>query len=164
MSRAVCPGSFDPVTRGHLDVITRAAQLFDEVIVAVGANVAKNALFAPDERVAMLTEACAGVTGVRVALFDGLLVNFCRDAGARTIVKGLRFAADFDYEQPMAQMNRTLSGVDTVFLPSAPEWAYVSSSLVREVAALGGDVADFLPETVAAETVRRMLLRRMPSA
>ena len=163
MSRAVCPGSFDPVTRGHLDVIARAALLFDEVIVAVGANVAKNALFTPDERVAMLTEACAGFTGVRVAVFDGLLVDFCRDAGAGTIVKGLRFAADFDYELPMAQMNRTLSGVDTVFLPTDPEWAYVSSSLVREVAALGGDVTAFLPETAAAETVRRMLSRRTPN-
>ena len=90
-------------------------------------------------------------------------MDFCRDAGARTIVKGLRFAADFDYELPMAQMNRTLSGVDTVFLPTAPEWSFVSSSLVREVAALGGDVTAFLPETVAAETVRRVRLRQTPS-
>ena len=163
MSRAVCPGSFDPVTRGHLDVFARAAELFDEVIVAVGANVAKNALFTPVERVAIITEACGGLPGVRVDVFDGLLVDFCRDVGARTIVKGLRFAADFDYELPMAQMNRTLSGVDTVFLPTAPAWSFVSSSLVREVAALGGDVTAFLPETVAAETVRRVRLRQTPS-
>ena len=119
-SRAVCPGSFDPVTHGHLDVIGRAAELFDEVIVAVGANVAKNALFTPVERVAMLTEACADLPGVRVDVFDGLLVDFWPSTTARAIVKGLRFAADFDYELPMAQMNRTLTGVDTVFVPTAP--------------------------------------------
>jgi pantetheine-phosphate adenylyltransferase len=156
MSRAVCPGSFDPVTRGHLDVIGRVAGLFDEVIVAVGANVAKNPLFTPAERVAMLTEACAGFATVRVELFKGLLVEFCRERDVNAIVKGLRFAADYDYELPMAQMNRSLTGVETVFVPTAPEWSYVSSSLIREVAALGGDVSPFLPDPVAAETVRRV--------
>lgn len=158
-TRAVCPGSFDPVTRGHLDVIGRAARLFDEVIVAIGANAGKNPLFAPAERVAMLTDACAAHPGVRVAVFDGLLVDFCREQDASAIVKGLRFAADFDYELPMAQMNRSLTGVETVFVPTAPEWSYVSSSLIREVATLGGDVTAFLPEAVATETVRRVRQR-----
>jgi pantetheine-phosphate adenylyltransferase len=155
-TRAVCPGSFDPVTRGHVDVIGRAAQLFDEVIVAVGANVGKSPLFTPAERVEMLERTCAAHPGVSVALFSGLLVDFCRDQGASAIVKGLRFAADFDYELPMAQMNRSLTGIETVFLPTAPEWAYVSSSLIREVASLGGDVAAFLPDGLAVETVRRV--------
>ena len=154
--RAVCPGSFDPVTRGHLDVIGRAARLFDEVVVAVGANVGKNPLFTPAERVEMLTAACAEYPGVRTELFTGLLVDFCREQGAQAIVKGLRFAGDFDYELPMAQMNRSLTGVETVFLPTAPQWSYVSSSLIREVATLGGDVAAFLPDGVATETVRRV--------
>jgi pantetheine-phosphate adenylyltransferase len=158
-TRAVCPGSFDPVTRGHVDVIGRAVDLFDEVIVAVGANVGKSPLFTPAERVEMLERACAAHPGVRVELFTGLLVDFCRDQGASTIVKGLRFAADFDYELPMAQMNRSLTGIETVFLPTAPEWAYVSSSLIREVASLGGDVAAFLPDGLAEETVRRVRSR-----
>lgn len=160
MSRAVCPGSFDPVTRGHLDVIGRAAGLFDEVIVAVGANSSKRPLFSVEERIAMLTEACAELDGVDVLPFTGLLVDFCRDQGAAAIVKGLRFAADFDYELPMAQMNHTLTGVDTVFVPTAPQWSFVSSSLVREVASLGGAVADFLPAGVAEATVRRIRERR----
>lgn len=160
MTRAVCPGSFDPVTRGHLDVIGRAADLFDEVVVAVGANSSKQPLFSVEERIAMLGEACAEFAGVRVLPFRGLLVEFCREQQAQTIVKGLRFAADFDYELPMAQMNRTLTGVDTVFVPTGPQWSFVSSSLVREVATLGGDVADFLPAGVAEATVRRIHERR----
>ena len=139
-------------------MIGRAARLFDEVIVAVGANAGKNPLFAPAERVAMLADACADHPGVRIAVFDGLLVDFCREQDASAIVKGLRFAADFDYELPMAQMNRSLTGVETVFVPTAPEWSYVSSSLIREVATLGGDVTAFLPEAVATETVRRVRL------
>jgi pantetheine-phosphate adenylyltransferase len=149
VTRAVCPGSFDPVTLGHLDVIGRAAALVDEVVVAVGANTSKRAWFTPDERVAMLEESCAGWSNVRVRLFSGLLVDFCRAEGAGAIVKGLRSAADFDYELPMAQMNARLSGVDTVFVASAPGWSFVSSSLVREVAGLGGDVTPFLPPAVA---------------
>ena len=153
MTRAVCPGSFDPVTLGHLDVIGRAAALVEEVVVAVGANVSKRAWFTPSERVAMLEEACADWPNVRVRLFDGLLVDFCRAEGVAAIVKGLRSAADFDYELPMAQMNSRLAGVETVFVASAPAWSYVSSSLVREVAGLGGDVTPFLPPAVA-ERVR----------
>lgn len=155
MRRAVCPGSFDPVTRGHLDIVERAAHLFDEVVVAVGTNVGKNALFSPGERVQMLTEACAGWPGVSVTLFGGLLVDFCRARGIDAVVKGLRSAADFDYELRMAQMNFHLTGVDTVFLPTAPQWSFVSSSLVREVALLGGDVAALLPPGIADRTVER---------
>jgi pantetheine-phosphate adenylyltransferase len=155
VTRAVCPGSFDPVTLGHLDVIGRAAALVDEVVVAVGANVSKRAWFTPDERAAMLREACAGWANVSVALFDGLLVDFCRARHVGAIVKGLRSPADFDYELPMAQMNARLTGVDTLFLPTSPRWSFVSSSLVREVAGLGGDVAAFLPPTVAEQVRRR---------
>lgn len=153
--RAVCPGSFDPVTYGHLDVIGRTARLAQEVIVAVGMNMAKNGLFRPEERVAMLREACQGWQNVSVMTFDGLLVEFCRAHDAEVISKGVR-AADFAYELQMAQMNRRLTGVDTVFLPTAPEWAFVSSSLIREVAILGGDVTPFLPMSVAEQTVARV--------
>lgn len=159
MTRAVCPGSFDPVTHGHLDVIKRTTRVADEVIVAVGRNVAKNALFSPEERVEMLTAECRRWGSVRVTLFDGLLVDFCTTNGIELISKGLR-GGDFDYELRMAQMNRRLTGADTVFFPTAPEWAYVSSSLVREVAALGGDVAAFLPPAVAERTAARVAERR----
>jgi|SRR3954454_13070437 len=155
MPRAVCPGSFDPVTRGHLDIIGRSARLFDDVVVAVGHNVSKNALFTPQERVDMLIATCADLPGVRVSLFDGLLVEFCRREGIAVIVKGLRFASDFDYELQMAQMNNRLSGVDTFFLPTASDWSYVSSSLIREVARLGGDVSEFLPPAIAERTMAR---------
>ncbi len=160
MSRAVCPGSFDPVTHGHLDVIERTGRLFDEVVVAVGNNISKNALFAPEERVEMLNEACAAWMNVSVALFDGLLVDFCAAYGINAIVKGLRLVSDFDYELQMAQMNRELSGVDTVFMPTAPRWSYVSSTLIREIAGLGGDVTAFLPAPIAERTHRRVAERR----
>ena len=156
MSRAVCPGSFDPVTNGHVHQIERTARLYDEVVVAVGHNMTKNALFTPEERHAMLEDVCSDLPNVTVSLFRGLLVEFCAERGIDVIAKGLRFAADFDYELQMAQMNRQLSGVDTVFVPTAPQWSYVSSSLVREVAGLGGDVADVLPPVVAERTRRRV--------
>jgi|SRR5215211_4057982 len=160
MSRAVCPGSFDPVTHGHLDVIGRTGRLFDEVVVAVGNNVSKNALFTPQERVDMLTEACSGWPNVTVALFDGLLVDFCATHDINVIVKGLRLVSDFDYELQMAQMNRELTGVDTVFMPTAPRWSYVSSTLIREIAGLGGDVTAFLPGPIADRTLRRVADRK----
>jgi pantetheine-phosphate adenylyltransferase len=155
MTRAVCPGSFDPVTHGHLDIIARTARLADEVIVAVGDNVAKNALFTPPERVAMLAEACAEWANVSVTLFRGLLVQFCAERDIDVISKGVR-TADFDYELQMAQMNRRLTGVETILLPTDPRWAFVSSSLVREVATLGGDVSGFLPPAVARQTAARV--------
>ena len=158
MTRAVCPGSFDPVTYGHLDVIERTAGIVDHVVVAVGTNVAKNALFNPDERVEMLAEECARWSNVEVTLFGGLLVDFCAANDIRVISKGLR-GADFAYELQMAQMNRQLTGVDTLFLPTAPQWAFVSSSLVREVATLGGDVTAFLPATIATRTMARIASR-----
>ena len=159
MSRAVCPGSFDPVTVGHLDVIGRAATLYDGVVVAVGSNVSKNALFLPAERVAMLEETCAAWPTVTVTVFSGLLVEFCRGHGVDVIVKGLRSGGDYDYELAMAQMNRSLTGVDTAFLPTAPELSYVSSSLVREVASLGGDVSPYVTPGVL-ERIRTRLAER----
>jgi pantetheine-phosphate adenylyltransferase len=158
MTRAVCPGSFDPVTHGHLDIIRRTAQLADEVIVAVGDNVAKNALFPPQERVAMLEQACAEWDNVSVTLFRGLLVEFCTAQEAGLISKGVR-AADFAYELQMAQMNRRLTGVDTILLPTDPQWAFLSSSLVREVATLGGDVSAFVPPAVAHQIAARVSAR-----
>ncbi|GAB3623755.1 pantetheine-phosphate adenylyltransferase [Mariniluteicoccus endophyticus] len=147
--KAICPGSFDPVTHGHLDIIGRAAKLFDEVVVGVGHNMAKNGLFPPAQRVEMLQEATGDLANVEVTLISGLLVEFCRSEGIGAIVKGLRFASDFDYELQMAQMNKQLTGIETILLPTAAQWSYVSSTLVREVAALGGDVTEFVPPVVA---------------
>jgi pantetheine-phosphate adenylyltransferase len=160
--RAVCPGSFDPVTYGHLDVIERSVGLFDAVIVAVGSNVAKNALFTPAERVEMLTQVCADWPGVTVTQFSGLLVDFCREQEVAVISKGLR-SGDVEFELAMAQMNRHLTGVDTLLLPTDARWSYVSSSLVREVAGLGGDIEAFLPPAVAELTRRRVQERLSPS-
>ena len=149
MTTAVCPGSFDPVTYGHLDVIGRTAALVDAVVVAVGRNSGKRGLFNVGERVEMLVEACAPWENVAVEEFDGLLVDFCRARGISVISKGLRSAADTDYEVQMAQLNRRMSGVDTVFVPTSPELSFVSSSRVRELAAYGGDLTSLVPPGVA---------------
>jgi pantetheine-phosphate adenylyltransferase len=146
--RAACPGSFDPVTNGHLDIVRRAAGLFDEVVVAVGTNVSKNRLFSAEERIEMLRRACAGLPNVSVEGFSGLVTTFCTEHDISAIVKGLRAASDFDYELQMAQMNSSLTGVETVFLPTSPERGFVSSSLVKEVAGFGGDVSAFVPDFV----------------
>ncbi|MDX6252982.1 MAG: pantetheine-phosphate adenylyltransferase [Kribbellaceae bacterium] len=156
MSRAVFPGTFDPPTNGHLDVITRAAAAFDEVIVAAGVNQSKQRLFSIEERVEMLTEIAAPFGNVRIGTFEGLLVDYCRAEDARVIVKGLRSGGDYDYELQMAQMNRKMSGVDTLFLPTAPENGYISSSLVKEIARLGGEVADFLPRGVHDRLLKKL--------
>lgn len=156
MSRAVFPGTFDPPTNGHLDVIARAAAAFDELVVATGVNEAKRHLFGVQERVELLTAVAEPFGNVRVATFDGLLVDFCRAQDAGVIVKGLRSGADFDYELRMAQMNRRLTGVDTVFLPTAPENSFVSSSLVKEVGRLGGDVSGFVPAAVQPRLLARL--------
>ncbi|QNE17603.1 pantetheine-phosphate adenylyltransferase [Kribbella qitaiheensis] len=161
MSTAVFPGSFDPPTNGHLDVITRAAAAFDEVIVAAGVNQSKQRLFSVEERVEMLTELAAAVSAstggtVRVGTFEGLLVDYCRAEGAGVIIKGLRSGGDYDYELQMAQMNRKLSGVDTLFVPAAPENGYISSSLVKEIAKLGGEVSAFLPPSVHARLLAKL--------
>jgi pantetheine-phosphate adenylyltransferase len=143
--RAVCPGTFDPVTNGHLDIVHRASALFDEVVVAVGTNVSKSRLFTPDERIEMMRRACADLANVSVEGFSGLVTTFCAEHDVAAIVKGLRAAGDFDYELQMAQMNSSLTGVETVFLPASPERGFVSSSLVKEVAGFGGDVSPFVP-------------------
>jgi pantetheine-phosphate adenylyltransferase len=156
MSRAVCPGSFDPVTLGHLDVVARAARLFDEVVVAVGVNASKSRLFSPEERLEMLTRAVADLPNVRVAGFTGLVTDFCTEQDAQAIVKGLRSASDFDYELPMAHMNTALTSVETVFLPTSTGRSFVSSSLVKEVASLGGDVSAFVPGFVLEALTARL--------
>jgi pantetheine-phosphate adenylyltransferase len=156
MARAVFPGTFDPPTVGHLDIVTRAAAAFDELIVATGVNQSKNRLFGPQERIEMLTELVAPFPNVRVGTFDGLLVDYCRAEGAGVIVKGLRSAADYDYELQMAQLNRRMTGVDTVFLPTAPENAFISSSWVKEIARLGGDVSTFVTPSVHAVLLTKL--------
>jgi pantetheine-phosphate adenylyltransferase len=145
---AVVPGSFDPVTSGHLDVMTRTASLFDEVVVAVLVNEAKRTLFSVDERIDMIETSMAGSANVSVTSFSGLLVDFCAQRGAAVVVKGLRGAADLDLELEMAQMNTHLTGVETLLLPTSPSLSFVSSSLVKEVARLGGDVAGLVPAHV----------------
>ncbi|HYO41524.1 MAG TPA: pantetheine-phosphate adenylyltransferase [Nocardioidaceae bacterium] len=160
MRRAACPGSFDPVTNGHVDIIDRASRLFDEVVVAVGVNSSKRRLFSPQERIDMLAEASAGRDNVTVTGFDGLLTDFCREREVQTIVKGVRAGGDFDYELQMAQMNARLSGVETVFLPTSPSYSFLASSLVKEVAALGGDVSGLVPAFVLDRLTARIAERR----
>jgi pantetheine-phosphate adenylyltransferase len=160
MSSAVCPGSFDPVTNGHLDVIGRVAAQFDEVIVTVMINKSKQGMFTIDERIAMMREATADLPNVRVDAWHGLLVDYAKANGATAIVKGLRGANDFDYELQMAQMNHKLTGVDTLFVATNPRYSYLSSSLVKEVATFGGDVADMLPAKVHAQLLARIEERR----
>lgn len=156
MATALVPGSFDPVTNGHLDVIERVARFFDSVIVAVIRNPQKSAsLFSLAEREAMLVEVTAPLGNIRIEYFAGLLVDFAREHGADTIVKGLRAVTDFDYELQMAQMNQTLSGIDTFFLATSPQYSFLSSSLVREVARYGGDVSSLVPPQVADRLVQR---------
>ena len=146
---AVYPGSFDPVTYGHTDVIERAASRFDHVIVACLRNATKAPVFALDERLALLNEVTAELPNVEVAAFEGLLVDFCRERNVRLIVKGLRAVSDFEYELQMAQMNSRLGDVETLFLTTSPVYSFLSSSLVKEVARFGGDVSDFVPPAVA---------------
>jgi pantetheine-phosphate adenylyltransferase len=154
--RAVCPGSFDPVTHGHLDIVRRASGLFDEVVVAVGTNVSKSRLFDADERITMMRRACAELSNVSVEGFAGLVTTFCAERDAVAIIKGLRAASDFDYELQMAQMNSSLTGIETVFIPTSPDRGFVSSSLVKEVAGFGGDVSAFVPAFVHDELRARL--------
>jgi len=155
---ALCPGTFDPVTNGHLDIIERAGQHFDTVVVAVLDNPAKEPMFSVEERVSMLKEATVALRNVEVASFSGLLVEFAKERGSPVIVKGLRAVTDFEYEIQMAQMNRRLADVETFFMTTAPNWSYLSSSLVKEVARHGGDVSGLVPAVVAerlADTLGR---------
>jgi pantetheine-phosphate adenylyltransferase len=148
--RCVCPGSFDPVTNGHLDVLARASQLYDEVTVAVLVNPGKSGLFEVPERIEMLREVTAELGNVRVDSFEGLLVDYCRERGIPVVVKGLRAVSDFDYELQMAQMNHRLTGLETFFVATNPEYSFLSSSLVKEVARWGGDVGGLVPDAVLA--------------
>ena len=154
---ALVPGSFDPPTKGHLDVVERCTGLFDRVVVGVVHNPSKKSMFSAEERVAMLEECCADWGNVSVASFQGLLVDFAAEVGAKTVVKGLRAVTDFDYEIQMSQMNRHLSGdVVSLFVATKPEYGYLSSSLVKEVARLGGSVDDLVPPVVARALKERI--------
>jgi pantetheine-phosphate adenylyltransferase len=153
---ALCPGTFDPVTNGHVDIVQRAAGLFDGVVVAVVENPAKEPLFPVAERVEMLRESLSGLANVEVESFSGLLVDYARTRGVGVIVKGLRAVSDFDYELQMAQMNRHLGEVETCFVPTSPRWSYLSSSLVKEIARFGGDVSGLVPEQVLRRLKERL--------
>jgi pantetheine-phosphate adenylyltransferase len=155
MRRAVCPGSFDPVTLGHLDIIGRSALLYDEVLVAVGLNASKRRMFSFEERTEMLREATGQWDNVKVTSFDGLIVDFCKANDVQVIVKGLRAISDFDYELQMAQMNHGLQGVETMFMTTNPLYSFLSSSLVKEVATYGGDVSNLVPDVVRQRLVER---------
>lgn len=153
--RAVCPGSFDPVTNGHLDIIGRVSRIYDEVIVAVLVNQTKSSMFTVDERLDMLGKVTAHYGNVRVDSFRGLLVDYCRANDAPVIVKGLRAVSDFDYELQMAQMNRGLAGIETLFMPTNPEYSFLASSLLKDVAQWGGDVSHLVPPEVLAMLMDR---------
>ncbi|MFD0921014.1 pantetheine-phosphate adenylyltransferase [Saccharopolyspora rosea] len=156
MRRAVCPGSYDPVTNGHLDIIERAAKLFDEVVVAVLVNKNKKSLFTVEERLDMLREVTAQWPNVRIDSWHGLLVDYCRANDIGAIVKGLRAVSDFDYELQMAQMNQRLSGVETLFMSTNPLYSFLASSLVKEVATYGGDVSNLLPPKIEQRLRERL--------
>jgi len=161
VSLAVCPGSFDPVTLGHVDVVRRAAGMFDEVVVAVAHNSAKSPLLTADVRMRLVRDAVAGIPGVRVVATDGLLADFLRQVGAVAVVKGLRGAADVDAE--VALMNRHLSGVETVFVAGDSALAHIASSLVKDVARHGGPIDDLVPAGVG-DAVRAALRARVDAA
>lgn len=156
MARALCPGSFDPVTNGHLDIIERTARHFEDVLVAVIRNPQKSeSLFTLEERQEMLREVTAHLPNIHISSFKGLLVDYAKEHDAQAIVKGLRAMSDFDYELQMAQMNERLSGIDTFFISTSPQYSFLSSSLVREVARFGGDVTNMVPPAVAKRLVER---------
>ncbi len=156
MTVALVPGSFDPPTKGHLDVIERCASIFDEVLVAIVRNPSKSPLFTAEERMDLLRESCAGWDNVSYGAFSGLLVDYAAQTGADVIVKGLRAMTDFDYELQMAQMNRHLSGIVTLFVATKPEYGYLSSSLVKQVAGLGGSVESLVPPPVMRALKERL--------
>jgi pantetheine-phosphate adenylyltransferase len=161
--RCVCPGSFDPVTNGHLDVLARASRLYDEVTAAVLVNPGKSGLFEVPERIEMLREVTTELGNVRVDSFEGLLVDYCRERGIPVVVKGLRAVSDFDYELQMAQMNHRLTGLETFFVATNPEYSFLSSSLVKEVARWGGDVGGLVPDAVLARLRGRIDPTRRPT-
>lgn len=156
MRRAVCPGSFDPITYGHLDIIERASRHFDEVIVAVLENRTKSSLFTVAERISMITEVTKKFTNVRIDSWSGLLVDYCKSNDVQSIVKGLRAVSDFDYELQMAQVNLQGSGVETMFMATSPTHSFLSSSLVKELAHYGGDVSSMVPSSINEVLKRRV--------
>jgi pantetheine-phosphate adenylyltransferase len=153
---AVCPGSFDPITNGHLDVVERAADRFDRVVIACTRNIGKSPLFSVEERVDLVERVTGHLPNVSVSSFEGLLVDFCREQSIGVIVKGLRAVSDFEYELQMAQMNGRIGDVETLFMTTSPVYSFLSSSLVKEVARFGGDITDFVPAVVAEELGRRL--------
>ncbi|PKW19633.1 phosphopantetheine adenylyltransferase [Saccharopolyspora spinosa] len=155
----MCPGSYDPVTNGHLDIIERASKLFDEVVVAVLINKNKKSLFTVEERLEMLREVTAQWPNVRIDAWHGLLVDYCKAHEIGAIVKGLRAVSDFDYELQMAQMNQQLSGVETMFMSTNPLYSFLASSLVKEVATYGGDVSNLLPPKIEQRLRERLAER-----
>lgn len=159
MSGAVCPGSFDPVTLGHVDIFERAAAQFDELVVAVMVNPNKKGMFTLDERIRLIEESTTHLSNVRVESGQGLIVDFVKERGLTAIVKGLRTGTDFEYELQMAQMNKHIAGVDTFFVATTPRYSFVSSSLAKEVATFGGDVSALLPAPVNARLTEKLAER-----
>jgi pantetheine-phosphate adenylyltransferase len=159
MKRVVCPGSFDPITFGHLDIIKRASELFDEVVIAVLVNTTKKTLFTVDERLEMIREVTADLPNVRVDSWKGLLVDYCEAHEVKAIVKGLRAVTDFDYELQMSQINLQLKGIETLFMATAPAHSFLSSSLVKEIATFGGDVSAYLPASIIPRVTERLASR-----
>jgi len=164
VKKAVCPGSFDPITNGHLDVIERASHLFDEVVIAVLVNNSKSSLFTIEERIVLARDSVKHLSNVKVDMWSGLLVDYCRENGVDAIVKGLRAVSDFDYELQMAQMNLQLKSVDTLLMATKPAYSFLSSSLVREIARYGGDVSNLVPPGVLSELKRKSKDSSSPSS
>ena len=160
--RAIFPGSFDPITNGHLDVINRGIKLFDELIVAVGRSPIKNPLFTPEERVEMISELVADIPGVLVESFDGLTVKFAQQKKADVILRGLRSLTDVEYEFQLAMTNRALAGIDTVFVMASEKYGFTTSTMIREVAGLGGDVSNLIPEAIFERLQQRLKERNTP--
>lgn len=156
-NKAIYPGTFDPITRGHSDIIERASRLFDRVLVGVATNPGKAPVFSLDERLEMARTSLQGIDNIEICAFDGLLVNFAHEHGVNVIIRGLRAVSDFEYEFQLAGMNRKLApDIETLFLTPAEQFAYTSSSLVREIAALGGDVSPFVHKKIMAELIRKL--------
>ena len=153
---AVCPGSFDPITNGHLDIIERASSLYDDVVVAVMINHSKKSLFSVEERIELIQDVCKKFPNVRVDSWHGLLVDFCKKNEIPAIVKCLRAVSDFEYELQMSQMNHQLAGVETVFISTSPQYSYLSSSLVKEIATYGGDVSAYVPSSVLTQLLKKV--------
>ena len=157
MKKAVCPGSFDPITNGHIDIIKRAASLFDEVTVLVVTNPDKKCVFSPEERCELISKAVEGIEGIKVDSFSGLLADYVKKNKISAIVKGIRSSSDFEYEFQMALANRSLApDAETVFITADPSNMYVSSSLIRQIAGFGGDVSDFVPKNIVSEIEKRL--------